>query len=91
MFGQSAQSSCLSFKSALDAAFPDDQYLAPVVIDEISWIATPAAGAVPRLSFKTNFGPEDNTLEHLQLRLAMVASGPPPDNDAARGPLLRIF
>jgi hypothetical protein len=33
---------------------------------------------------------EITTLEHLQLRLAMVVPGPPPENDAARGGLLRI-
>ena len=33
---------------------------------------------------------EITTLEHLQLRLAMVVPGPPPEGDAASGVLLRI-
>ena|GEM_PF-3649310 len=59
--------------------------------DGICWIATPADGGVPRFLLRTKFGLEEiATLEHLQLRLAVVAPGPAPDNDAARGALLRI-
>ena len=59
--------------------------------DGICWIATPADGGVPRFLLRTRFGLEEiTTLEHLQLRLGLVAPGPPPDNDAARGALLRI-
>jgi hypothetical protein len=59
--------------------------------DGICWIATPADGGVPRFLLRTKFGLEEiTTLEHLQLRLAMVAPGPPPEDDAARGALLRI-
>ena len=59
--------------------------------DGICWIATPADSGVPRFRLKTKFGLEEiTTLEHLQLRLAMVVPGPPPDDDAARGGLLRI-
>jgi hypothetical protein len=59
--------------------------------DGICWVATPADGVVPRFLLRTKFGLEEiTTLEHLQLRLAMVVPGPPPDNDAARGALLRI-
>jgi hypothetical protein len=57
----------------------------------ICWIATPADGGVPRFLLRTKFGPEEiTTLEHLQLPLAMVAPGPPPETDVARGGLLRI-
>ena len=49
------------------------------------WIATPADGGVPRLLLMTKFGVEEiTTLEHLQLRLELVAPGPPPENDTAR-------
>jgi hypothetical protein len=58
--------------------------------DGICWIATPADGGVPRFLLRTKFGPEEiTTLEHLQLRLAVVVPGPPPENDDARGGLLR--
>jgi hypothetical protein len=59
--------------------------------DGICWITIPADGGVPRFLLRTKFGlKEITTLEHLQLRLAMVVPGPPPENDAARGGLLRI-
>ena len=59
--------------------------------DGICWIATPADGGVPRFLLRTKFGLEEiATLEHLQLRLGLVAPGPPPENDAARGALPRI-
>ena len=59
--------------------------------DGTCWITTPAAGGLPRCLFRTKVGLQDiTTLGHLQLRLAMVAPGPPPENDAARGALLRI-
>lgn len=57
--------------------------------DGVCWIPMPAGGGVPRFLLRTKFGLEEiTTLEHLQLRLAVP--GPPPDNDAARGVLLRI-
>jgi hypothetical protein len=57
----------------------------------ICWIATPADSGVPRFLLRTKFGLEAiATLEHLQLRLGLVAPGPPPENDAARRALLRI-
>lgn len=59
--------------------------------DGICRIATPADGGVPRFLLRTKFGLEEiTTLEHLQLRLELVAPGPPRDNDAARWALLRI-
>jgi len=49
----------------------------------------PEVGGVPRFLLRTKFGLEE-IATHLQLRLGLVTPGPKPDDDAARGALLRI-